>query len=229
MNYEALYSRFIEHRRAKGTPAGYFERHHVIPRCEGGSDDPSNIVDLTARDHIFAHLILAKWKGGKHWYALAWMLGNIYRSVPTAQEIRIAAKAKEEARLARTGLKWTEVHRANIGAALSSPKTRAKMSASAKRRRASPETKAKLSRAHKGRVLSQETRAKMSASATGKKKSEAHRANLSRALIGSTPSNKGVPISSERRAHLSATNLANREKYVEAARRGWAKRKGLDA
>lgn len=38
----------------------YGENHHIIPRSEGGSDDASNKVKLTAREHYIAHLLLAK-------------------------------------------------------------------------------------------------------------------------------------------------------------------------
>lgn len=39
---------------------GYVERHHIIPRCLGGSDEPSNLVKLTAREHYIAHLLLSR-------------------------------------------------------------------------------------------------------------------------------------------------------------------------
>lgn len=38
----------------------YGENHHIIPHAEGGSDDASNKVNLTAREHYIAHLLLAK-------------------------------------------------------------------------------------------------------------------------------------------------------------------------
>ena len=40
--------------------SGYTEGHHIIPRSLGGSDDPSNIVRLTAREHYICHLLLTK-------------------------------------------------------------------------------------------------------------------------------------------------------------------------
>lgn len=39
---------------------GYFEKHHIIPRCMGGSNDKSNLVLLTGREHFMAHMLL--WK-----------------------------------------------------------------------------------------------------------------------------------------------------------------------
>lgn len=37
----------------------YKERHHIIPKCMGGSDDEENLVDLLLREHIVAHKLLA--------------------------------------------------------------------------------------------------------------------------------------------------------------------------
>lgn len=50
---------------------GYVERHHVIPKCMGGTDDPENLVDLTPEEHYVAHLLLAKANPDESslWYA----------------------------------------------------------------------------------------------------------------------------------------------------------------
>ena len=34
--------------------------HHIVPKYEGGSDDPSNLVQLTVEDHAIAHFV--RWK-----------------------------------------------------------------------------------------------------------------------------------------------------------------------
>jgi hypothetical protein len=39
---------------------GYTEKHHIIPRSLGGSNDLENIVKLTAREHFICHLLLIK-------------------------------------------------------------------------------------------------------------------------------------------------------------------------
>ncbi len=41
----------------KENPNTYTEVHHIIPRYEGGSDDPENLVRLTYNDHAIAHYI----------------------------------------------------------------------------------------------------------------------------------------------------------------------------
>jgi len=33
------------------------EKHHILPKHAGGDDNPKNIILLTARQHILAHLI----------------------------------------------------------------------------------------------------------------------------------------------------------------------------
>ena len=38
----------------------YCETHHIVPRSFGGSDDNSNLVNLTAREHFIAHELLVK-------------------------------------------------------------------------------------------------------------------------------------------------------------------------
>lgn len=39
---------------------GYVEKHHIIPKSMGGSNNLSNIVKLTAREHFVAHWLLFK-------------------------------------------------------------------------------------------------------------------------------------------------------------------------
>jgi hypothetical protein len=38
----------------------YTETHHIIPRCMNGSDDSSNLVELTPEEHYLAHQLLVK-------------------------------------------------------------------------------------------------------------------------------------------------------------------------
>lgn len=38
----------------------YMEKHHIIPRHAGGTDDDTNLVKLTPEEHYFAHLV--RWK-----------------------------------------------------------------------------------------------------------------------------------------------------------------------
>lgn len=60
MNYQRIYDQLIQKRVNSPITEGYKERHHIIPRSCGGSNKKSNLVDLTAREHFIAHLLLVK-------------------------------------------------------------------------------------------------------------------------------------------------------------------------
>lgn len=61
MDYQKVYNNLIE--KAKDRVLSdevYRERHHIIPRCMGGTDNLNNLVELTAKEHYVAHLLLSK-------------------------------------------------------------------------------------------------------------------------------------------------------------------------
>lgn len=59
MNYKKCYDSIISRSKNRKLE-GYKERHHVIPRCMNGTNDISNIVELTAREHYVCHQLLIK-------------------------------------------------------------------------------------------------------------------------------------------------------------------------
>lgn len=59
MNYQAHYDKLIDKARNRNI-AGYVEKHHIIPKCLGGSDAADNIVKLTPEEHYVAHQLLVK-------------------------------------------------------------------------------------------------------------------------------------------------------------------------
>ena len=79
MDYERIYREFIADRKGKPKPEGYTERHHILPRSLGGGDEPENLISLTAEDHFFAHLLLARIHGGPMWCPVALMIGGVRR------------------------------------------------------------------------------------------------------------------------------------------------------
>lgn len=76
MNYFLAYQRLIANAKARVCPNGYVEKHHILPKSLGGSDDSSNLVALTSREHFIAHMFLAKIHGGLMWQALIIMSGG---------------------------------------------------------------------------------------------------------------------------------------------------------
>ena len=67
MNYQKVYNQIIESAKSRGLNKklleGYFEKHHIIPRCLKGSNEKCNLVLLTAREHYLCHWLL--WKSNK--------------------------------------------------------------------------------------------------------------------------------------------------------------------
>jgi hypothetical protein len=59
MNYQAIYDNLIKQAQAAKLD-GYVEKHHIIPKSMGGTNEASNIVRLTARQHFVAHWLLFK-------------------------------------------------------------------------------------------------------------------------------------------------------------------------
>jgi hypothetical protein len=69
-------------------------RHHIIPKHAGGTDDPTNIIELTVEEHAEAHRLLfeqhGKWEDELAWKALS---GQISMSDASKEAIVMAGKA----------------------------------------------------------------------------------------------------------------------------------------
>jgi hypothetical protein len=68
VNYQRIYENLVDRAREREA-LEYSEKHHVVPRCLGGSDCPSNLVSLTPEEHYVAHQLLVKIHPGS--FALA--------------------------------------------------------------------------------------------------------------------------------------------------------------
>jgi hypothetical protein len=101
-NYEEFISNIIATRGRFSCGEEYHERHHITPRCLGGTDDESNLVDLFAKEHFIAHKLLAKENPDKNslvyaWSCMAFVKGNNQeRYELTAEEYAEARKAISE-------------------------------------------------------------------------------------------------------------------------------------
>lgn len=57
--YKSRYDKLIT--AYKNNPKdGFVEKHHIIPRCMGGTDDIENLILLPTRAHFIAHYLLYK-------------------------------------------------------------------------------------------------------------------------------------------------------------------------
>lgn len=58
------YQKYMEYLRTKPT-TGDTENHHILPKHMQGGDDPSNLIKISVRGHILAHLLLYLEQGGR--------------------------------------------------------------------------------------------------------------------------------------------------------------------
>lgn len=58
--YSRWYFNIIENAKNRIKIDEYFEIHHIIPKSFGGSNDSSNLVKLTYREHFLCHWLLTK-------------------------------------------------------------------------------------------------------------------------------------------------------------------------
>ena len=59
MNYKDIYLKTVSKFKNQILEDGvYFEKHHIVPRYAGGSDDEDNLVKVTYKQHIFLHKVL---------------------------------------------------------------------------------------------------------------------------------------------------------------------------
>lgn len=57
--YQRWHDQIIRRARSRSLDC-YSEWHHIVPRSLGGSDDKSNLVQLTYREHFLVHWLLTK-------------------------------------------------------------------------------------------------------------------------------------------------------------------------
>jgi len=100
MNYQKIHDQIIDRAKSRTLPKDiYTESHHILPRCMHGSNDKSNLVDLTAREHYIIHWLLYKiYRNpalGTAWHALC-MASNSTKLRYTSHTFAYARKANAE-------------------------------------------------------------------------------------------------------------------------------------
>ena len=136
MNYQKIYNTIISNRQDNPLSTDiYVEEHHIIPSSLNGTDDPENLVKLTAREHFICHALLSRIYviGTFEWYKMnhAFMMMKCEslnqhryfnsRLYEYRREIfsKIMSKAQSGKRNSQFGTKWIsnietfESHRIN--------------------------------------------------------------------------------------------------------------------
>lgn len=118
--YKKWYDSIVLNARNRNAE-GYTEKHHIVPRSLGGSDDASNLVKLTAKEHFVCHRLLTKFVVGT--FLRKKMLNAVGKFVQSnsKQERRLTSRQYEVARIsiaeANTGREYTDEMRQKMSAA----------------------------------------------------------------------------------------------------------------
>ena len=163
--YEEFIENILKTRGRFACGEGYHERHHIIPKCIGGTNDEENLIALFAREHFEAHRLLALENPDNNRLTYSWWMmahgKNQDRithlvTVEEYEEARIAfSKSKKGVHLSKeTRNKISEAKMGEKNASYGKPcpeETKKKISIANKGKHwLSEETKEKLRQIHKG-------------------------------------------------------------------------------
>lgn len=160
--YTRIYFMIIKRAKSR-TISGYTEKHHIIPKSIGGTNNKDNLVALTAREHFICHLLLPKMLEGdakRKMIFAAWsftMTNNNH-----CRQYSISSRTYEYLKKQRAEqLKGVPLKEETL---VKRRKARAKQIIT-------EETKLKISKSLRGRLQSTETKQKRANSLRGKKRS----------------------------------------------------------
>lgn len=115
MDYNKHYNLLITKARGRSIlPFVYSEKHHIIPKSMGGSNDSDNLVKLLPEEHLIAHLLLAKIHGGGMWAAANMMISRIHNNKEYRWVREAYSKSKKGKPTWNKGLKLSEAHKVKL-------------------------------------------------------------------------------------------------------------------
>jgi hypothetical protein len=184
MNYQKIYEQLT----ATDMIADYTEKHHIIPKCMGGTNHATNIVKLTPEAHYVAHQVLIKIYPNNHKLIKAAHMMSVGRATNKSYGW-IRKEFAKAVSVMHKGKPLSEEHKSKIAIA-NTGKTH------------TSETRSKISKAKEN--MSIEYKSKLSVAKKGKPLSEEHKSKISNSNKGRIPPNKGKSPSIETRNKMSA-------------------------
>lgn len=96
MNYRKIHDAIIGSAKSREIdPLLNYERHHIIPKAMGGTDEDSNLVRLTVREHFVVHMLLWRIYRNRQMASALWMMTNCRRY----KAFRLSSRRYEKFRL----------------------------------------------------------------------------------------------------------------------------------
>jgi hypothetical protein len=170
--YTRWYYSIVESARCQPNRGSYTEKHHIIPRCMGGTNEKSNLVNLTYREHFICHWLLTKMVIERnHIRSMKYALAYMRRSGATPRR-NMTAWQFEIVKTARKNVSMSEEQKAKLRQVRRSPEVRAKIAESQRKRLSDPKAREVLAAAHRGKKLSPEHARAISRSHTGVSRSK---------------------------------------------------------
>jgi hypothetical protein len=119
MNYERIYNQIVERARSENRKklkdGIYYERHHIIPKCLGGTNDDVNLVLLTAREHFICHQLLCDiYPNNRLLIHALWLMINGFKSKSQTRDYKVSSRIYEQLKIKRRiALQTFNSHRKN--------------------------------------------------------------------------------------------------------------------
>lgn len=232
MNYKEFINNILETRGRFACGDEYHERHHIIPKCLGGTNDEYNLIDLFAKEHFEAHRLLALENSNNKGLQFAWWnmcqrKGNDgqNRYTPTPEEYEEARiefiKQLKERTPWNKGIFLSEEHKKKISNSLSGEKCYWYG------KHHSEETKKKLSEIFSGegnpnygKPMSKEQKKKISESNSGKKCYWYGKHHSQKTKQKMSTSHKGKRHSEETRKKMSDSLKGKNGKHIRCIETG---------
>ena len=167
ITYNELIQNILDTRGRFGCGDKYHERHHIVPKCVGGTNDENNLIDLYAQEHFEAHRLLALENPENDKLIFAWSMMSFTKG-KNQDRYEIIPKEYEEIKTALSQLASEKYKWENnpFYGHHHSEETKERMKESSRKRWNRPEEKEKIRKArendtpetHKKRSISQKKR-----------------------------------------------------------------------
>lgn len=206
MDYQKIYNQIVERGKLRTNIEGYSEKHHIVPRCMGGTDEKSNLTLLTAREHFICHWLLVRIYPTNHKLVHAfWFMCNVKGR---GQEERYSPSSRtyQESKILRTVVGHSLESRNKMSGKPRTEETKRRISIKNTGRVVSQETRDKMSSIRKGRLVSEEFKKKIGDLHRGSKRSEETKQKM-RKPKSNTEKMKGRIVSEETRMLMRKARL----------------------